>query len=367
MPSNNPSTHDDRIAITQILEALSTGRASFTTLAVIIADVTPGGGRYAEYASNDEITADIANLNTIAQKIGTVAFAQTERRPEKIILIGADISGVETYVDGLDAAIAAGANFYGVAIDSRTPADQIAVSNDIESKASSGSKYLFFMQDGDADWLTTGIPAAFSTIEDNERTVVYYHDDNTNDATSDRLDIAHAAARLAWDPDLYAAGWNARVNEVDALTTGLTQTQKAFARANYANTALPFGTLTDTYVDPGETLAGRPVDHIVSADWDYYRLREKLADLFVSRGAKGLKVTVDETGQGLIANVIESHWAEGVDIGHFNDFRLTRHAITDADRAARQIRFTGEIQWETGAVQVPITTYFDRDPLPAAA
>ena len=367
MPVFDPSTHDDLISLTVTLAALSSGQASFTRLAVIVDTATPGGGRFATYTSSTEVAADVlaGNLNAIAQEIADVAFAQTERRPADIMFIGVDTGAAETYVQALDAAIAGGADFYGVAIDSRTDADIIAVSNDIEGKAASGTFLLFFAQDDDADWITTGIPAAFSTIEDNERTVMYYHDDNANDATSDRLEIAHAASRLAWDPDEEAAGWNAAVNDVDDLTTALTQAQKAFARANYANTALPFGTLTDTYVDPGKTLNGRPVDHIVSADWVRARLQEGLADLLVSTAAKGVKIPVSITGQSLIASEIDKRLAKGVRVGHFAEYAVGLDTISAADIAAQRLQFTIEVVWVVGVRTTTIDLYFDTAALAA--
>lgn len=365
MPVFDPSTHDDLISITVTLAALASGRASFTRLAVIVDTATPGGGRFATYTSSAEVAADVVagNLNAIAQEIADVAFAQTARRPADIMFIGVDTGAAETYVQALDAAIAGGADFYGLAIDSRTDADIIAVSNDIESKAASGTFLLFFAQDDDADWLTTGIPAAFSTIEGNERTVMYYHDDNANDATSARLEVAHAAARLAWDPDEKSAGWNATVEDVADLSTALTSTQKGFARANYANTALPFGTTTDTYVDPGKTLGGRPVDYIVSADWLRARVQEDVADVLVAAANKGTKIPVSVTGQSIIGGTMEKRFQQGVANGHFNEYELTPLEITNTDISNQRVRFDAETVWTTGIRQVTIAAYFQTDPL----
>lgn len=361
----DPSTHDDLIAIDINLSTPSAGRASFSTVAIIVADVLPGGGRFAEYASVAEVEADISNLNTTAVQIATVAFGQN-KPPEKIIFIGADIIGAETYVEALDAAIAEAADFYGVLIDSRTEADQLAVSLDIESKATSDVYYLFGFQSDDADWLTTAVPAAYSTIEGNERTVCWYHDDNTNDATSDRLDVAHMVDRLAYDADEKAVGWNSKVSSVDALTTSLTQTQKAFARANFANTALPMGTTTTTYVDPGKTLAGRPVDHIVGADWLTARMQEAAADLIVTKGNVGTKITVDAAGQNLMGGTLDGVGQLGVTIGHFLSFQLTNVLITTTDITDQKVRYTGQAQSSTGVRQVGVDVFASTDPIVTA-
>lgn len=357
---NDPSTHDDLIDINITLAALVSGTATLTTILVLQDDVTPGGGRYASYANPTEVAADVTagNLDAISQAIADKMFAQAN--PPASILFGqVDLtSGSETAAAALDAVIAAGAQFYGVLYASRTVARQAALAVDIEAKASSGTYLLLGLQNDDADWLTTGIPSAWSSVSGFERTVMYYHDDNGADASSDRLEACAFADRLSYDPDETSAGWNATVTQVDALTTSLTQTQKAFARANYANTALPLGTRTTTFVDPGKNLAGRSVDHIVSADWLRARAAEAVADLMTSVSERGSKITVDTQGQTLIGNVIEGVFIQGVEAGHFLDYNLTPLAITAADITAQRVRFDGQAQLAVGVRQVTLNLYF---------
>jgi len=364
MPIYDPSTHDDLIDISITLAQPVSGGASFTTLAIIVDGTTPGGGRSAEYANPEEVAADVAltNLNAIAQEIADVAFAQNNP-PEKIIFIGVDTTAPETYVDALDDAIAGGVDFYGLGVDSRTPAEIIAVATDIENKADSGIFYLFAFQDDDSDWLTTGIPAAYSAIADFERTVCCYHDDNANDATSDRLDIALMAERLSIDPDVRSAGWNTPVTSVDALTTPFTATQKTYARENNANAALPLGTRTSTFVDPGKNLNSRSVDQIVSADWLRARMGEAVADLITENAERGIKIPVSTSGQAQVGNVIDAVFKAGVAQHHFLAYKLTPLAVTSADISAQRVRFDGEAQFETGLRQVQIGLYFGTDPI----
>lgn len=362
---NDPSTHDDLIDINITLAALPGGTATFTTILVLQDDVTPAGGRVSEYASSAEVAADVVltNLDTISQAIADKMFGQANP-PEKILFGQVDLTGgSETAATALDAVIATGAQFYGILYASRTEARVAALGVDVEAKAAGGDYFILGLQSDDADWLTTGIPAAFSTLEDFERSVVYFHDDNDADAVSDYLDACAFADRLSWDPDVTSAGWNAPVALVDDLATKLTQTQKAFARTNNANTALPMGTLTDTYVDPGQNLAGRPVDHIVSADWLRARVAEAVADLITSVAARGSKITVDVQGQSLIGGEIERIFIQGVAAGHFLEYRLTPLAITTADITAQRVRFDGEAQLATGVRQVQINLYFDTDPI----
>lgn len=362
MPVYEASTHDDLLSISITLGALSSGRASFSTLLLLVASVTPGGGTLASYANLAEVQADIANLNTIAVAMATAAFGQANP-PESILIQGVNTGAAQTYVQALDAAIGAGANFYGVLADVRTPATQVAIATDIETKAASETYLLFITQDDDADWKTSGSPSAWTDVDDYERTVVCYHDDNDNDASSARLDVALAAQVLSWDADTQSAPWTTAVLGVPALTAKVTATQKGFLRSNCANTALPFGTTTDYWVDPGQNQNGRPVDHVVSADWMRTRIREALADLMVAVSARGTKITVDGAGQGLIGNAIEGVFQLGLTAGHILDYRLTPLPVTNADITAQRVRFDGEAQFATGVRRVSLSLYLAAEAL----
>lgn len=366
MPAFNPSTHDDLIDITITLGTPAGGTASFSKILVLVADVTPGGGKVLSYANQVEVDADVTatNLNAIAAAITAIMFGQANP-PDEILIGGVAVTAsAETYVEALDAIIDLGTDFYGIIADTRTAGIQVLLGVDVEDKADTGSFYIFGFQSDDADWLTTGgVPAAFGTLDEFERSVAYFHDDNGADAASDRLEAAHFADRLAFDADVQSAGWNAAVAQVDDLTTPLTQTQKQFARTNNANTALPFGTTTDTYVDTGHNLNNRPVDHIVSADWLRQRLNEDIADLMVEVSARGTKITVDAQGQSLIGNVIDARFALGVLAQHFLDFEVTPEPITQDDIDNQRVRFSGQAQLASSVRQVQISLFFDTGPI----
>ena len=214
-------------------------RSTLTTVLVLQDDVTPGGGRFAEFSQSAEVAADVlaGNLNATSQAIADKMFGQ-KKRPKTILFGEVDLAGsAETGADGLDGVIGAGAQFYGVLYESRDVVRQAALAVDIEAKAADGTYLLLGLQDDDVDWLTTGTPAAWASVVGFERTVMYYHDDNAADAVSDRLDACAFADRLSHSPDEKSVAWNAPVVLVDDLATKHTQTQKEFARANFANTA----------------------------------------------------------------------------------------------------------------------------------
>lgn len=362
MPSFDPSTHDDLIDIDITLSQPAGGTASFSRILILVDDVTPSGALYAEYASTTEVTADIANLNATCQAIAADMFGQINP-PDVILFGGVDLTGTQSAAAALDLIIAAGADFYGVCYANRTPARQIVLATDIEDKADTGVFYLLGLQDDDVDWKTSGIPAAWAAVAGYERTVMYFHDDNDADATSDYLDCAHFADRLSADADETSAGWNSTVSAVDPLTTKLTATQKGFLRANFANVALPLGTRTSTFVDPGKNLAGRPVDHIVSVDWLRARTAETVADLVTIMSERQEKLTCDAQGQALIGGRIEGVLILGVNSRHFLGYVLTPVAITSADISAQRVRFTCEVQLATGVRTVGINIFAGTDPV----
>lgn len=363
-----PGTHDDLITINVTFAPATLAAASLTTILVLLNDATPLGGRVAEYTTEEAVAADVvaANLPAEANQIASIMFGQTTTRPERILFGQVDKTvGLETGADGLDACIAAGAQFYGVIYADRDPSRQVALAVDVEAKTSAGIYLLLGLQDDDPDWWTTGLPAAWTGIADFERTVLYYHDDNAADASSDYLDAAHFANRLSWDPDERGVKWNSSVQQVDPLTTAPTQAEKDFARANGANLCLPFSPTTNSFVALAETMALRPVEHVVSADWARVRIQEAVSTLIVERSELGLALDVSEAGQALIGAAIEGVLRQGVDVKHFLDYQLNPEPISAADISAERVRFSGYIQWSTGIRRVSINLFFDAQAIAA--
>ncbi len=360
----DPSTHDDLVSVDITLGSTNTGKASFSTV-LILADKALGntlnGARVAEYANILEVEdAETSGYisSTVADMM-TDMFNQTNK-PEKIKVGKVDTAAAETYATGLAAVIAADDDFYGIVMDIRTDAPVLLVAAAVEAYASSGIYKLFGTQLNDADCLTSGFPAAFAAMDDYERTAYWYHD-----APGEFLAECVMANRLSFDADAYSAPWNAPVQEVAALTTKLTQTQKAYARTNAANIALPFGTRTDTFVDPGHNCNNRPIYEIVTTDWFRARVQERIADLISELGDRGEKLPVSIEGQALVMKEIDSVFATGVSAGHFAAGQTVVEAetITDADRTAQRMRFTGRAQFAIGARQVEFDFFFSTDPV----
>lgn len=360
----DPSTHDDLVSVSITLGSTNTGKASFSTV-LILADKALGntlnGARVMEFANILEVEdAETAGyISSTVSDMMTDMFNQTNK-PEKIKVGKVDTAAAETYATGLAAVIAADDDFYGIVLDVRTDAKILLVAAAVETYAASGIYKLFGWQTNDTGFIASGFPAAFSAMDEYERSVAFYHDSD-----GEFLDACVMANRLSFDADAFSAPWNAPVQEVAALTTKLTQTQKAYARTNAGNVALAFGTRTDTFVDPGHNCNNRPVYEIVTTDWFRARVQERIADLISELGDRGEKLPVSIEGQALVMKEIDSVFLTGVSAGHFASGQTIVEAetISDADRTAQRMRFSGRAQFAIGARQVEFDFYFSTDPV----
>jgi len=356
----------DSISITIYIAPVPGEGASLTTVLLLVNKVTnplDGSSRYLEFNSatdvSDALTATY--ISSVTAQGLTDAFSQSPK-PKKIIVGYVDTAGAESYADGLDAVIAAGANFYVVTIDSRADADILAVSARLEAL---GFRFLVLQSD-DADWLTSGYPVAMAAIEGRERTVITYHD-----AYAEWLDLCAATARSSFDPDVKSAPWNGQIKEVADYTIALTSSQKTLALANEVNTMTTWG--TQKWFSEGKNANDRPIDHIVTVDWFQTRLSERITDYVQLQASKGNKIvvgTVGQTGsegQVAILGVIQGLIQDGIDAGHFIETEdddgnaipnATAQAVTAADITGQKLRFACQLVFTTGAINFDFDLYF---------
>lgn len=349
------NNHLDNIIINITLDPAPVTAAGFG-VPMIIADGSTSsldGDRIRAYTSLSAVQVDNTAGFVSAPMLAaaTAAFSQTSSAAT--IKIGRK-DALETYAEALAAIEIADADFYGIAIESRLAADALLVSAPVEA-----SSRIFIMQASDATFLTTGFPAAYAAVENRERSIVAWHDTDT-----EWFDLAWLSNRLVFDPDTRSAPWNAGIQGVTAYATAPTDTQKGFLDSNSANHGLPFGGAA-FFVDPGVNANARPIYEIVTADWFEARLEEAVSSLVAARSASGLKIPVTVEGQGLVQSLIETQFALGVAAGHFvqGQTSVTPVAITTADIAAQRLRFTGQAQLVTTARIFQFDLNFSRNPI----
>jgi hypothetical protein len=226
---------DANITLNIYLQAVKLAGADFTTALYLVDQATnplDGASRYLTFQNATDVSTALTATYisaAVAQAL-TDAFAQSPA-PQKILVGRVDTVGGEGYDDGLTACIAAGATFYGIAIDVRTDAAILEVSAAVETLVTNNHLgYLFVFQSADADWLTAGFPAALTTISGREQTVICYHD-----IATEYMDLCWLCGRLTFNPDERSAPWPASLKEVGDYTTAITTAQKALAYANHVN------------------------------------------------------------------------------------------------------------------------------------
>lgn len=352
-----PTTHEPTtVQINVFLASLPPPRQAFGAPLLIVTDVGNGlgGAVVATYSSSQDVATALAASEITAQTADFVntAFAQ-QPRPSQVLVTAAAASGYEL---AYAAARASNDSFYGVALDTVLAADVLEVSAAVETDA---EKFFVAMSD-DADWLTAGVPAAYSAMAGRERTAVIYHDITTEPAA-----LAWLAARLGVaNPDSRSAPWTGRLREILPYTTAITGGQRDLALANQANILLPFGT-APVYLKDGENISGRPVYEILTGDWYRARVREDLIAAKLNADDRGEKIivgTIGQTnspGQTLVQSILEGRAAQGETASHFvtGQTRVTMNEITQDDIDNRRIRADVEAQIAQDTILFSINVY----------
>lgn len=347
--------HLDNITINITLDPAPITAAGFGTMMIIADGSTTSldGDRIRSYSSLSAVQLDVTAGFVSATMLAAATAAFSQQRAPALIKIGRQ-DGVEAFDVALAAIILVDPDFYGICIEPRTASDQVLVSTAVEA-----SSRIFILQSADTGWKTTGIPAAYTTIDGRERTITAYHDTDAQ-----FMDFAWGANRLTFNPDTISAPWTTPVAGVTAYAVAPTDTEKVFLDGNKANNGLPYGGAL-FYIDPGVSMANRPISEIETADWFEARLREAVAQLVVALNNAGRKLPVTPEGQGQVQQLIEAQFAIGVDAGHFVSGQTISAPVTltDADRAAQRLRFTGQAQLVTSARLFEFDFNFSRNPV----
>jgi len=349
-------SHSDLITINLTTQPAPVQAAGFGVLLHLVPLATNSldGDRFRSYSGSTDVATDLAAgfISTATATELNVAFAQSPS-PATVLCGYVDIAvGGESYNDGLLAVIAAGANFYAITMGGTvSDADLLEISLNVETLFSSTTPKLLFFKSDDTDWLTSGYPAALTALEGREGTIGEYHD-----IATESPDIAHAAAKLVWNPDVKSTPWNGAVSGVAEYTGIPTQAQKDFARANNMNIGQRFGSV-NYWIDAGVTHGGRPIYEAVSAHWFAVRLDERITNTVIDLDSTGDKIAMGQVGetnsegQAIMLSDFDAQFALGVSADHFLDGTPETEAypITAADIAAGRLRFRGSAQYATSA------------------
>lgn len=222
---------------------------------------------------------------------------------EKEIYIGkVDTAAFQTYAEARAAVEAAGVKGYFWTIDSR--ADAVVAAFGVANEL---ARTVFIGQSASADALTTGFPAALSTIAEFERTGLVWHDTG-----GEFYDTALVGAAGGPSPDSFSPQWMQRLSRVAAYATALSDTQATFALGNNFNLLQPFENQTEFFSAKGLNIAGRALYEIVTEDWFVQRCREDIASTIIDITTnQKAKFPLDAEGQGIINGIIRSRFETG--------------------------------------------------------
>lgn len=357
------NSHLDNISIIINFGAAPIQEAGFSNSLLLVDKATNSldGDRVRTYANVTDAQADeTAGFISAATLAGITTYFSQRPQPAAIKVGNVDIAGAESYADGLAAVLLEDTDFFGVAIASRAAPDALILATAVE--ASTAPPLFYALQSSSADWKTSGVPAGYAGIETKEKTMIEYHDTDT-----EWQDVAHLAKWLVANPDTQSSPGDLPVNDVDALATAPTQAEKDFLDANFANHGLPYPG-EPFFIDAGVNAKGRPIYEVLTADWFSTRLRERISGLKVDYSARNEKLPVTTEGQSIILSQIRAQLDAGVAAGHFAPGQITARAlpITAADLTAQRLRFEGEAQFLVSGRKFEFTFNFGRTPLSEA-
>lgn len=281
----------------------------FGSVLILGADSTLGGAsvHYLPLTSADGVAAQLALGNLTAQHAATLtaAFA-AQRRPATIYAGKWDKTGTDLPAVGFAAAQAAMLAAalpapYWLGIDERVTADILSA---IGWLTADSRPHVGIFQTSDGDAITTGYPAAFSTVEANSRKVLAY----APASPARYLDAEALAYLAATDPEAIATGGHLLLTAPGAA---LTDAQVDFARTNaiFTGRRLAGATAGNTPVREYElrTIGGAnpfPLYLRVTVDYIAEQIRTAIASVVADVIAVNERFPGGVEGEGLLFGLI---------------------------------------------------------------
>ena len=329
------------------------------------------GNRTASYLTYQAaVTANgLGYISAATLKGIRTIFAQTNVPAQGVLVGNVDLVAPEGYDDALLAIVAEDPVFYLICILSRVSADIEAVSALVETMNDKAAAALatvpfkycaFCAQTADTTVLTGAYPAGLAGLEDREYTILVFHPTST-----EWFDASHQC-RLSVDLSTVVPGWiKWPVRAVAAYPAGtITETQRLAAESINVDLLLTFGnTANGLFVaGPGQNQAGRQMTEIVTAAWLATDLQVVIANLFVALALVNEKLTVTPNGQQAIVASIQGVIETGIQAGSIRatddegnaGYSIVAEPISDADKVAKQMRFSVVVLLPIGADKIVI-------------
>jgi hypothetical protein len=298
------------LALTITIDPLPSGVQGLGPAIYIDSASSLDGDRVRTYTSVAGATADnvAGYLSADALDAVTVALGQSPRPSS--FLVGRKAGGEDW--DDAAIACAAVASFTFVCASTRTISDFMTLATWADSTVDK----IVIVQNGDASWLNSGVPAGFTA---HPSLAVVYHPTSTEHAAE-----AYAAILSAVDADIVApAGWGT-ITGID--TYDLTASQAIALAGNFANGLLPLrDNGSDRNIHYGFMSGGERISAIITRAWTAIKIEAAVAALFSTYYSSGRRLPLDPRGEAAITSILTSIGAQGLAAGHYT----TRAGLPD--------------------------------------
>ena len=348
------ATHQDNIVITIGVDPLPTTDQKFTSMLYMRDGISLNALDVKTYTSGTEADTDETAGYIDATTTAAIKAALTQGILR--VKVGrVDVVGGDTYIIALNRILVTDCDFWAITTDLRVDATIATFVAAVAALETTFRGFVIF-QSADADWKTAGIPAAYTAIASLKRWAVVYHD-----TAAEIDDVRWAASKARWNPDTQSAPWDGALSGGTNLAADPSSTEKINLDGNYANHALPYGTLA-RWIDGGWAGDGSFVYERLTIDWFHDRL---LQDIVLQKSiydARGRKWTIDDIGRAVFRSLIEGRFAKGVSAKHFQlgQTTVTIEPISTADLADGKIRATGQATFLTRARLFQVDLVFGR-------
>lgn len=338
-------------------------------------DGVPGNdvGYYKSYTSAAEANAD-SNLADATKLAVTACFAQRPS-PAKMWVCAIDLvgggsyDGPYTYAQGLAHFKAVNEDWFIVTTDVKptTSGNATIIEAVAAAVAAMSPVKLYFVQAANestyADVFDGGWDAVDSigvtTSVSGTRTAVIYHD-----TAAQWADVAWAASRIAFDPEVRSVDWTGSVRGITSYASRLSSTQKNALDTNYINNGLTYGGAT-FYVDAGVLNDGTPIYETVTQAWFESNLIREVAALKVNADARGEKIPLTTKGAGLVLSILRGLYQRGIAAGHFVEDEDTVIELTSLNTSTRTMTFRVVIRYAVSGRLFTFNVNFTRSAISA--
>lgn len=281
--------------------------------AVYLADVAlDGTERWRIYTGTTTLAADLAagEINADVQAAVIAAFAQRPA-PSDVAVVRADLDnseggGAETYAEALTAARDLGLQWFYISSESEAAADHVAIDGWIGS-----APYMQIFHSSDGDWLTSSVPAGYSTITSSIVSMPIYHA-----TASEHASFAEAARMSGVNVDVQSPSFRGPL--VGLTQYVLTATQFGLALANECNVLQPlmFGG-TDNDLGRGTVMSGEEASAVLTKFWTEVRIKEDIASQIVKYEAVSRKFPLNDRGVAIVEAMLTKRGEIGLRAEHY--------------------------------------------------